>query len=163
MLPRLMNNYTLGNCIAQDLTNDTGLVGTSTGSDAGATAGTTMPNNAALVISWHIGRHYRGGHPRMYFGGLNAGDISNGNRISGSAMTSWNTSVQAFFTALKSISNPLGGQFVPVALHRQKVIPNPSPPPDKEVLILNPVLKDQINSVSLDNRIDSQRRRLGKP
>jgi hypothetical protein len=36
---------------------------------AGLASGTTAPANLAVVISWQIGRRYRGGHPRTYLPG----------------------------------------------------------------------------------------------
>jgi hypothetical protein len=53
------------------------LVGSYVHHDAGGQTGTTIPASAAMVLSWTIASHYRGGKPRTYLPGLKASAMSN--------------------------------------------------------------------------------------
>ncbi len=46
------------------------IVGSNVPSIVGGDAGIDTPSSASMVISWRIGRAYRGGHPRTYLTGL---------------------------------------------------------------------------------------------
>lgn len=49
-----------------DLSSDMGNVGTSSSDTPGTRTGGLLPGSTACLLSWRIGRHYRGGHPRTY-------------------------------------------------------------------------------------------------
>src|SRR5215510_4613336 len=46
-----------------DLASNTGASGTNQTVASGSHAGTALPANVALVVSWHVNTRYRGGHP----------------------------------------------------------------------------------------------------
>jgi hypothetical protein len=49
-----------------DLSSDMGAVGEDTTTTAGTRAGALLPAQTALLLSYVLTRHYRGGHPRTY-------------------------------------------------------------------------------------------------
>src|SRR5262245_42812422 len=137
--------------IAIDLASPTGNEGSATVNHVGTRAGTLMPVNVAVVFSFHVQLRYRGGHPRMYVPGGVSSDISAGHL--------WNTvSQQAFATAASTFLSQVnaitigGSAFFMVMVsyfinHALRPVPAVFP----------------IVSTAVDDRIDTQRRRLGKP
>lgn len=112
-----------------------------------------MPASVAAVISWNIGPHYRGGHPRTYFSGLTAGVIDSPTTLAGTYVTALDSAANSFHAALEAISGISDGistvEHGVVSFVRDKAWRTP------------PVFY-RIASGSVDNRIDSQRRRLGR-
>lgn len=75
-----------------DLSSDMG--GEGTGGDAtnGTRAGDQLSAGTAVVVSKHVARHYRGGHPRSYLPLGSAGDIVEGtwgSTFAGNVNTAW--------------------------------------------------------------------------
>lgn len=67
LVPHLGVEYTVRECVAQDLTSSSGAGASSETPAAGGDAsGDKMPPSLALVVSWKIARRYRGGKPRTY-------------------------------------------------------------------------------------------------
>ena len=56
---------------------------------AGGHSGTAVPNGVAAVISFRTARRYRGGHPRIYLGGLPAGNLTNADSWSTAALSAY--------------------------------------------------------------------------
>src|SRR4029450_2144080 len=63
--PRQAPLFTLGAVTAQDLTTEDGLSAIASGSTAGVRAGTALPANCALCVSWKTNGHFRGGRWRQ--------------------------------------------------------------------------------------------------
>lgn len=55
-----------------DLTSATAPVATAAGSVSGSAASPGLAAGSAMVVSFHLARRYRGGHPRIYLAGLPA-------------------------------------------------------------------------------------------
>lgn len=149
------NNTNVASVTAADLTSPSGAVGLNTTSRVGATVpASPLPNNTAMCITWKVQSRWRGGHPRTYMTGFNQALVVNGNSWSGSFITSMNTQVLAFRTALNAITaGSLAWTFVCLRRHQTLV--------DGTHVILNPAVPIPITSGFVDSRIDSQRRRLG--
>jgi hypothetical protein len=149
--PICNTSLALTQVVCIDLSSDTGNEGAATVNHLGTRAGALFPASVACVFSWHIPRRYRGGHPRTYVPAGVETDLSAGHL--------WNTTAQAAFAAAASgfLSNmnaiSIGGTpffMVNVAYRRGGII------------LATPIV-DPITSSSVDDRIDTQRRRLGKP
>lgn len=59
-------NVTLTEVLAQDLSSDTGAVGTATVSLTGDRSGGPLPAEVVSLINFVVARRYRGGKPRIY-------------------------------------------------------------------------------------------------
>jgi len=148
-LPQQNAVWTLNNVTATDLTNFLGVVGTAVGTNAGANAGTPLSANVTACISWKSNIHYRGGHPRMYL-------PAPGSTSTPATIRTWSA---AYVTSLGGAAEIFRGNLIGiysgrasrmVAVHRTV-----------GGVVQNPPLFLPIVLASLDNRIDSQRRRLG--
>lgn len=150
VLPLQHSALTLGDVQVVDLSSETGGEATATGTSLGTAAGAASPANACVCWSWKISRRYRGGHPRTYIAGLATGNVLNANSITPTHRTAHATAAAALRTAINAVSTTTGNaQLCTVHYRRanaQLAIP----------------LVSVINSVSVDDRIDSQRRRLGR-
>jgi hypothetical protein len=51
---------------ATDLASAMGAVGIGTGVNSGSRGDNEIPGSACALVSYHVARHYRGGHPRTY-------------------------------------------------------------------------------------------------
>jgi hypothetical protein len=65
-------------CRVLDLSSDMGGEGESGGFDSGTRTGDNLAAATAIVVSKHIARHYRGGHPRSYLPLGSATDLDSG-------------------------------------------------------------------------------------
>lgn len=81
--------YTLTEVDLEDLTSSTAPVGAAVTSHAGTRGGVGLSASACALLRFHIGRRYRGGHPRMYLAAGGSGDLFD--------RQTWTT---AFLTAL---------------------------------------------------------------
>lgn len=68
----------IGLCTVLDLSSDMGGEGTGGTITNGSRDGDQLSAGTAVVVSKHVSRHYRGGHPRSYLPLGSAGDIANG-------------------------------------------------------------------------------------
>jgi hypothetical protein len=94
-----------------DIASDTGASGTWSGSDAGTATGNILPVQTAMNVQYEISRRYRGGKPRTYLPIGTYADIANQSQWDGSFVTSTNTAVAAFFSAIAALSvGALGAQ-----------------------------------------------------
>lgn len=80
------SSVTLQNVYLLDLASSTGNQGSAGGSATG-TGAPGMPAQAAVLLNWHIARHYRGGKPKTYLGGISAAEISTDESEATAAMT----------------------------------------------------------------------------
>lgn len=150
-IPLQVDELSLGAVVVEDLSSQLGAVGTATGTTPGADAGAPLSSNAAACISWKINRRYRGGHPRMYVGGIAQTRTLTPNTWLPAFVTALDAAAEAFRTAVNATVLAGGGNAQLAVVHyiRNKVV-------------LNPPESTLISSAVIDTRVDSQRRRLGK-
>ena len=150
VLPLQHGTITLTDVQCVDLSSDTGFDAVATGNNVGTATGTALSSNAAICWSWKISRRYRGGHPRTYIGGLTTNQILNPNTLVAATVTSHQAAAAALRAAINGVSTPTGTalQCVVHYYRAKTVLPVP--------------LVSLVNSVSVDTRVDSQRRRLGR-
>lgn len=79
------------------------LVGSYVHSDAGGQTGTTIPASAAMVLSWTIASHYRGGKPRTYLPGLKASAMTTDSLWDSAATSDVHDSAVDFLTAVNAL------------------------------------------------------------
>lgn len=95
ILAGMSNAVIFDQLVAQDLTSRTSPVSVITSGAHSSLTGAGAPLNSALVISHHIARRYRGGHPRTYIGGLRQVDVNDPTHwtsaIVAGYQTAWNT------------------------------------------------------------------------
>lgn len=77
--------------------------GTYVHSDAGGQTGTTIPASAAMVLSWTIASHYRGGKPRTYLPGLKASAMTNDSQWDSAASSDVHDAVADWLTAVNAL------------------------------------------------------------
>lgn len=118
----------------------------------GHTGSAFLPANIAACITWGIAPVYRGGHPRTYLAGISQDQIASVNSFSAGFLTALRTAADLFHSDLEAITGVSSGissvEHGVVSFVRDKAWRTP------------PVFY-RINSSTMDNRIDSQRRRLG--
>lgn len=134
-----------------DLTSVLGVEGEFTSTVTGGDTSQDLPQSAAAVISWNASRHYRGGHPRTYMGGMTVNSIADSHSITSTYQTGLTTMGNAILTNLAGGSYTRTGTVGLVAVHRVQ-----------HGAVLTVPLVDQITGCVVKQRIDSQRRRLGK-
>lgn len=150
LVPLCNSQYVSVDCSATDLSSELGVSAVINTTGAGTGSGVSTPNAAACCISWKIARHYRGGHPRTYMGPLAQLSISTGTTLSAAYITQANTAATAFRTAVNALVLSGSTQRL-VCVHRiRDGVQLPEP------------LVDVITGNSVDSRIDTQRRRLGR-
>ena len=135
---------------AWDLTSPAGPYGSANVALAGTLVGGGLANSAALCISWKVNYRWRGGHPRSYLPPPTSAETSNGNLWSVGFQSTAQTQARNFLTAMNATSSA-GTTF---KLCLVKYI---------EAGVILPVPKVLLFADALvHNRIDTQRRRLGK-
>jgi hypothetical protein len=149
-IPLQTSQLTLNEVTAIDLASDTGPSGVATGTTFGAVGTQALGGNTAVGITWAIARRYRGGHPRTYIAGPVGTQTSNANSLTTTAQTSYANAAAALRTAINAVTTSAGSaKFCCVHYYRNGAI-------------LATPLVSQITGSSVDLRLDSQRRRLGR-
>lgn len=148
----------------QDLSSDTGLVGTATPSDAGTRSGTALPASIAANIQHVIGRHYRGGKPKTFLRSGVIGDLhaSSSNTWSDAFIAAEKTAWQAFVGSVLGISGANLSNVVNVSYYSGFTsVLNPVTGRTRDVPKQRdtPVV-DIITDAVVHARLGSQRRRL---
>lgn len=150
LVPLTASVYSGLDCTALDLSSDVGVSATAPMPGGGTGTGTQMANSIATCLSWRTPRHYRGGHPRTYMGPPASVTVTNGTSFTTAHVNASTAAGTAFLNGVNGLS--LAGQPARlVAVHR---IRNGIQLPDP--------LVDAITGVTVDTRIDTQRRRLGR-
>lgn len=150
VLPLQSSLLYLNDVTAIDLASETGASGVATGSNAGTKITVAQPANCAVCWSWAIARRYRGGHPRTYIAGLVSDQVQSTYLITAAAQTAHTNAAAAIRTAVNGVTTSAGtAKLAAVHYYRAKT------------LLATPLVS-QITGVSVDSRIDSQRRRLGR-
>jgi len=148
-------NYTLFE--VADLSSRSGVIAQNNVAVVG-TAASTSPAavSICLVVSWTVGYRYRGGHPRTYFPLSSQNLVTDGRHVStgttNSHAAAWNAWLQAFNAITLSGSTCTLTYYSFYSGHTAdgKPIVRPTPVPHA------------ITGARVTNRIDTQRRRLGK-
>jgi hypothetical protein len=150
VIPLMGNAVSLQDVTCIDLASETGPSGVATGTTSGTGGASICPANVAVCWSWAISRRYRGGHPRTYIGGIPQAQVSTANTMVTGYRTSHATAAAAIRTAVNAVTTSAGtAKLAAVHYYRAgSILPTP--------------LVSQINGVSVDDRFDSQRRRLGR-
>lgn len=149
ILPRLASTYSGDTVAGVDLSGPTGEFRQVALAGNGVGASVNTPQSAACCITWKIGRHYRGGHPRTYLGPIPTSAIESPTSLAAAYVTLVGSSAQAFITAVNAIVADGITQRL-VAVHRQI----------DGLKILTPITSLILSGIA-DTRIDSMRRRLG--
>lgn len=150
--PLLPSTSQITSITVQDLTDANGAVGTASANHAGTATGQTVPAGSSVVVSWLIGRHYRGGHPRTYFPLGTATALATPQTWNlGASMT---TAVTAWRNAI--IGSTFGGATIDwqISIPYVSKAQNPTPPHR----VANPV-PDHITGFRVNSYVGSQRRR----
>jgi hypothetical protein len=147
--PAACSNRIITQVKATDLTTTTALQSTLTVSRTGAQPD-PLPNNAAVCVSWHISRRYKGGHPRTYLGSVSTGSLDDQRLLTSSARGIYATAALGFLADVGGITLPSGHETRMVCVHYRL----------NKVTLTTPVV-DLVLSASVDGRLDTQRRRLG--
>lgn len=148
-VPRLASTWSGDTCRVVDLTNADGVEATQALGGTTGGSGTSMPQSTACCVTWKIDRHYRGGHPRTYLGPLPNTAIESPTSLAAAYITQVAGSANAFKNAVNALTAGTKA-FRLVCVHRQV----------NGVQVIVPI-KSDIQSVVVDSRIDTMRRRLG--
>lgn len=138
------NDLTLASIEVTDLTNNVGAQATVTEPGTGGNASPSLPANVACCISWHTIMRYRGGHPRTYIAGIHRDNQLDPRHF-----------VTAYRNIILGHANALRLEFEPdwpLCLVRRTVNNSTLQVPSRIV----------ITGESVNPRMDSQRRRLGR-
>jgi hypothetical protein len=100
--PLTPGNKTLTEVDLQDLTNPSAAVATIATSQNGTRVGAWLPPVAATVVSYSIGRRYRGGHPRGYWPFGVEGDLDTSGQWLPLWVTTVDVGIRAFFSDVTS-------------------------------------------------------------
>lgn len=138
-------------CIVQDIASDTGATGEHDGTTGGTNLSPPGPANVAACITWHVATHYKGGHPRTYLPFVPNNQCTDGRTWTSSYQALLSAAAPAFLTAINGIGSGAGGPVTLVAVHRAK-----------HKVLLTPPTTEPITAGSVDARVDSMRRRLGR-
>lgn len=134
-----------------DLSSTTGAKAVSAISHAGlVTPYAGLSANVAVCVSWLVSNRYRGGHPRTYIVGQDSAAMVDVAHWSTTKVTNAQSQANAFLAAVNAIT--LGGAAVQLGYLQQFA---------NKIWLTTPTFHPFTAAV-VHNRIDSQRRRLGK-
>lgn len=148
--PQVNASVLLTSTEAVDLTDITGVVGLDATNVAGTLAGTQVPAQVSCCVSWREALHYRGGHPRTYLPPATTSQLTSGTLWTSVYQAAVETAMNAFLADLDADTTVDANGCALVAVHRTRNHATLQPP---DVRL--------ISSAVVDNRIDTQRRRLG--
>lgn len=150
-----------------DLSSGTGVGGVYGSATAGTRVGTQLPAQVATLVNFRVAQHYRGGKPRMYAPWGNVADLQNDDTWNTSYVNAVTSAWSAFLVAVSGFTS--GGMTVnkQCAVSYYKGYNPPVTHPGGRVTqspALNPAgpSKYDITSFSVNPRISTQRRRLGR-
>jgi hypothetical protein len=119
----------------------------------GDVSGANLPANVAACITWPIPQHYKGGHPRSYICGLPVSALGTVTQFDGDFQSALANAAQDFHTAFEA-----AGPFSGIASVEHGVVSFVA----GGAWRAPPVFRRILSGASVDARIDSQRRRLGR-
>lgn len=139
--------------VITDLTSSTGATSSLARSAFGSRSGDFNPASVAVVISNHINRRYRGGHPRKYLSWGTSGTFASG------STKDWDS---AFITDCEAKYTAMLAGIVGVTEGGTTFSVNVSVSYRNAGAVRVTAVVDPIVSSSMATRVCSQRRRLGK-
>lgn len=119
----------------------------------GGVSGLGYPANVACGITWPIAAHYKGGHPRNYLCGIPVAAGGTTKFFDNDFVSSVAEAAQAFHTAWESLTGYSG-----IATLEHGVVSFV----DGGAWRAPPIFRRIMDGASVDKRIDTQRRRLGR-
>lgn len=119
-------------------------------STSGSAGGTPVPQDVATVVSWHIGRTYRGGHPRSYLAGNITSQLQDQRTWNSTYLAAILGAMENFRTAINALTT---ADFSTITLGTMSRSTGGAPRAD--------TLFEPYTGVSIQERVCSQRRRLG--
>jgi hypothetical protein len=144
IVPHLNNEYVAQPTEVTDLSSDTAFKGTFGTTAVSAVGGLPLPSNAAMCVSWKQQQRYRGGHPRSYIAGIPQGFLADARHFQAAVVTDYTAFFQTFYdTGLSGLNFYELRRTV-----NHVVLPVPQ--------------RNFITGLSINARVDSQRRRLGR-
>jgi hypothetical protein len=125
------------------------------GAGGSGSAGSTnnLPANITACVSWNIAPHYRGGHPRTYIPGLRIANVLDNTSWDPTFVSSLTSAGNSFHADLEAISGISSG--ISTVEHGVASFVRSGDWRDPPVFY-------RITSCTVDTRIDTQRRRLGR-
>jgi len=146
-----------------DLSSSTSAVDITAASVAGTRAGAVLAASTCTVVSYEIGRRYRGGHPRGYWKLGTQSDLTNPRTWSAAFTNACNTDIAAYFTALEAAGWTGAGTLTQVNVSYFSgfhVVTNPITLRARNVPLVRvaPTI-DTVTSVLTRSSIGNQRRR----
>jgi hypothetical protein len=150
LLEHISDGVTLTDVECTDLSSSVSAQGAASMSHPGDIAGDSLSASVAVCLSWKIARRYRGGHPRTYLCGIPDSVTANVQALSAGAVTNYQNDAAGFMAAVNAIS--LGGALVTLGCvsYVGGGVPRTVP------------LFEDFRGSTVNARLDSQRRRLGK-
>jgi hypothetical protein len=140
-----------------DLSSDMGAVGEDPTDNVGTRAGNVLPAQTAALLSYTMGRHYRGGHPRTYLlAGVEA-DLDDSEHWASAFVTALGTAWTNFLTAIHA---PVTG-FTPNNLVQVSYFGGVPTIGGKSQPRAIPLV-DVLGAHTVSSRLASQRRRIGR-
>ena len=152
LLPLLSSTLTLVTAEAVLFSTDTDdLHATAAIDDTGSVSGNPMPAQVSVGITWSIASSYRGGHPRTYLPGIAYATMDGVTTIQAAEASVFASHASSFHTALEEFTgtNWASTEHGVVSFVRNGEWRTP------------PVFI-RITGARVDQRIDTQRRRLGR-
>lgn len=116
--PQVSSQYRLTAVTITDLNSKTGAKVSESVSVAGTQAGQSFTSGAAMVVSGKESYRYRGGHRRVYLGGLVGTHIADANTLSTAFQAALAAAIQAFVNEIISAAPALLGALKDVIVHR---------------------------------------------
>lgn len=102
--PIVSDDWALAEIDVLDIASLTGASGQWSGHNTGGESGTAVPSQCAINVEFGIARRYRGGKPRMFIPGASVGQLQDSAHWTTGFVSSVNTAVGAFFTAVEALS-----------------------------------------------------------
>lgn len=152
--PLVCPTWSLTTVEVTDLTTRTGNQGTDNIVVPGSSSGVTGPASLAACLTLKIPNRYRGGHPRMYMGGVSTVKTTDGVTWAPGVASSYTAAGRAFLIAVNAITTgSTTWQLCAVSYyHKVGTAQAYKVPPDVYL----------ISDIVCHNRVDSMRTRLGK-
>jgi hypothetical protein len=121
---QVSDDWALAEVDVLDIASDTGASGQWTGHNVGGETNTAVPSQVAVNIEFGIARRYRGGKPRMFLPGPSMAQMQDSAHWTTGYVSSVQTAVGAFFTAVEALSIGAVGQLTHVNLSYYKSFTN---------------------------------------
>lgn len=133
-----------------DIASATGASAEVVAATGGIRVGAPMTNQVSCVVSWKINLRYRGGHPRSYLPAGVAADVLTQRLWTTAFVNEMASAAQGFHAALNAITVGANSMAMVAVSYFTNHVLRPTP------LVL-PITNEVVH-----DRIDTQRRRLGK-